>query len=495
MAKTASPDEVLGTLIQSIKAIVSNDGTEVVESFLSQKRELERSNENLHITLEEITKKSAQLYARIDASDELVEQKKGELEQLAAANAALKADLAGAVKAAAAAKTQLAEKGRSCAEAESRVRSMNKTIEGMKSSLEKERVNTAAAKALEAKAKGELHATQAKLNSAAESLKRIEHYTTPLVAFNREEAITKLRTISELSRSLAVAHVGIDLDDAVLSDPENWTGLKTQDEKKNLSIPLPRSNTPAAKLMRVASFLAVLSRQLELYIFQPTYFMTESSELSGLILDMKDKQQASHLRSVLLRASPDEHGEAQARRAVDGVYKCVKPLLRQRDSLSFRASLEKVCREISEMWETFQRYTLLVTADLEFHPDYPDDWKSFPSIVPPANEIQRAPNRQAVQPNGAISRESIPVWPTFITTQHDGAIDVVLQGTVITEHQMKDAKVEEQKQMNKEMQGSKRLYRGGRPRLGSRAQEMNGTRSDNEAPFLSRGAGDGSRDA
>lgn len=188
MAKTASPDEVLGTLIQSIKAIVSNDGTEVVESFLSQKRELERSNENLHITLEEITKKSAQLYARIDASDELVEQKKGELEQLAAANAALKADLAGAVKAAAAAKTQLAEKGRSCAEAESRVRSMNKTIEGMKSSLEKERANTAAAKALEAKAKGELHATQAKLNSAAESLKRIEHYTTPLVAFNREEA-------------------------------------------------------------------------------------------------------------------------------------------------------------------------------------------------------------------------------------------------------------------------------------------------------------------
>ncbi|KAG7146592.1 hypothetical protein HYQ46_004609 [Verticillium longisporum] len=356
MAKAASPDEVLGTLVQSIKAIVSNDGTEVVESFLSQKRELERNNENLRITLEETGKKSAQLYARIDASDKLVEQKK----------------------------------------AESRVRSMNKTIEGMKSSLEKERANTAAAKALEAKAKGELHATQAKLNSAAESLKRIEHYTTPLVAFNREEATTKLRTISELSRSLAVAHVGIDLDDAVLSDPENWTGLKTQDEEKNLNIPLPRSNTPAAKLMRVASFLAVLSRQLELYIFQPTYFMTESNELSDLILDMKDKKRASHLRSVLLRASPDEHGEAQSKRVVDGVYKCVKPLLRQRDSLSFRASLEKVCREISEMWETFQRYTLLVTADLEFHPDYPDDWKSFPSIVPPANEIQRSPNRHIV---------------------------------------------------------------------------------------------------
>ncbi|CRK15951.1 hypothetical protein BN1723_010860 [Verticillium longisporum] len=495
MAKTVSPDEVLGTLIQSIKAIMSNDGTEVVESFISQKQELERNNANLRIALEETGKSSAQLYARIEASDKLVEQKKGELEKLAAANAALKTDLAGAVKAASAAKAQLAEKARSCAEAEARVRSMNKTVEGMKSSLEKERANTAAAKALEAKAKGELQATQAKLNSAADSLKRIEHYTVPLVSFNRKEAITKLRAISDLARSLAVAHVGIDLDDAVLSDPENWAGLKIQIEEKNLSIPLPRSNTPAAKLMRVASFLAVLSRQLELYIFQPTYFTTESNELSDLILDMKDKTQANHLRSVLLRASPDEHGEAQARRVVDGVYKCVKPLLRQRDSLSFRASLEKVCREISEMWETFQRYTLLVTADLEFHPEYPDDWKSFPNIVPPANEIQRSPNRQSVQPNGVISGESIPVWPTFITTQNDGACDVVLEGTVITEHQMKDAKVEEQKRMSKEMQGSKRLYRGGRPRLGSRAQEMNGTRSENEAPFLSGGAGDGSRDA
>ncbi|KAM0509111.1 hypothetical protein D7B24_008102 [Verticillium nonalfalfae] len=428
MAKIARPDEVLGTLIQSIKAIVSSDGTEVVESFLSQKQELERNNENLRITLEETGKSTAQLYARIDASDKLVEQKKGELEQLAAANARLVADLAGAVKSATAAKTQLAEKGRSCAEAETRVRSMNKTIEGMKGSLEKERANTAAAKTLEAKAKGELQATQAKLNSAADSLKRIEQYIVPLVAFNQKEAITKLRAIFELARSLAVAHVGIDLDDAVLSDPEKWAGLKTQDEKRNLSIPLPRSNTPAAKLMRVASFLAVLSRQLELYMFQPTYFVTENNELSDLILYMKDKTQANHLRSVLLRASPDEHGEAQARRVVDGVYKCVEPLLRQRDSLSFRASLEKVCREISEMWETFQRYTLLVTADLEIDPEYLDDWKSFPNIVPPASETQRSPNRQSVQPSGPISGESIAIWPTFITTQNDGACVVVLKG-------------------------------------------------------------------
>ncbi|KAM0280455.1 hypothetical protein ACHAQH_004034 [Verticillium albo-atrum] len=365
-------------------------------------------------------------------------------------------------------KNQLEEKVASTAKLETQIKLLKKQVEGMTQGLVKERSNTTTAKAAENKMKGELRASQAKLKLTTDDLNRLKGYTVPLIELNRNEAISKLQGIFEAARSLAEAHVGIDFDDAVLSDLNKWTKLKTCIQDIRSAIPLPRSNTPEAKQMRVASFLAVLARQLDRHVFRPTYVVTESDELSDMILHLKDKRQANHLRSVLLRLPIDEPRVAQEQPVVEAMCASIETLLRQRDLLSFRASLEKICREVCETWRTFQRYKRLVTADLEFNPEYPDEWKSLPGTIPSLDGSLKPIRTQSVQLNGVIGEMSIAIWPVFVMfDENDTSDDLLLNGFVLNEQQIKDAKGEEHMQITRESRG---------PRARDRERVRNGAR-------------------
>lgn len=94
----------------------------------------------------------------------------------------------------------------------------------------------------------------------------------------------------------------------MLRDASCWANLRSADHLRHQAVrlPLPRSNTPAAKQMRIAAVLAALSRSLARHVFRPTWAVegVASSSGAGGSGDNADAALGALLRG-LEAASPD----------------------------------------------------------------------------------------------------------------------------------------------------------------------------------------------
>lgn len=115
--------------------------------------------------------------------------------------------------------------------------------------------------------------------------------------------------------SLCEHHFSQDLDPSVLHDPSCWANLRSADHLRThaVRLPLPRSNTTAAKQMRTAAVLAALTRSMARHIFRPVWW-TAAADANGDAADgalrslLRRLEAASqgherHLRGVLLAAT------------------------------------------------------------------------------------------------------------------------------------------------------------------------------------------------
>jgi hypothetical protein len=124
-------------------------------------------------------------------------------------------------------------------------------------------------------------------------------------------------------------------------------------------IPLPRSNSPAAKRMRIAAMLAILARWINLAIFQPAYILDEDEEIRILLVRLAaaNSKKESFCRGLLLSIDPEEQTKNASKR-VERVIKEVAWYIR--DSLSvvqyesFRSGLELVVQRACDIWRIVQ---------------------------------------------------------------------------------------------------------------------------------------------
>lgn len=174
-----------------------------------------------------------------------------------------------------------------------------------------------------------------------------------------------------------------DIDEQILSDPSCWTNLRNSPYLKHatqLQIPLPQSNTPAAKGMRISAVLAVLSRAMHKHLFRPVYLLDDDDE--NLVkflraLEDEDPTREAHMRATLVAMMPERQVEQGARRVkmvVREVSWLVQHLLGALQFEAFCSGLEAACRLACEQWMRIQLAQMKIEP--YFGPPYDDfDWQ------------------------------------------------------------------------------------------------------------------------
>lgn len=211
-------------------------------------------------------------------------------------------------------------------------------------------------------------------------LDEIDGYKVELTNEPEDVCVEILDTIWVSILELAEKHFSADLDDAVLRDPSCWANLRGSDYLKHaVRIPLPQSNSTAAKQMRIAAVLAVLSRALTKHIFRPSYLVENDAELAKALRDLEavSPAQELHARSTLLAVLPEKEKRSAARRTkavVREVSYLVQHLLSALQFEAFSTALEESCALACRQWRRIQHAAMKIEP--YFGPPYDDfDWQ------------------------------------------------------------------------------------------------------------------------
>lgn len=254
--------------------------------------------------------------------------------------------------------------------------------------------------AIEAKdlAEKELCSLQAIVDAQAETINRFDRFTFKMTQtpqetlyvvlsvvskfFSREYSHQELQSIFQSVYRVTERFFGNDLDETVFADHGRWAVMR-----KKQPIPMPLSNSPAAKQMRVAAVLGICAQLLSKHIFQPTYLLNDNS-LSNLIVEISevDPDTELYLRSVLLPIHPnkqEKNAKARIGHVVASVVQYAGPMLSEESEEEFRVSLTNICKTICEKWMDFQKLEAQVESTFEAGDE--DDW----SLLPPPGQGEK----------------------------------------------------------------------------------------------------------
>lgn len=141
--------------------------------------------------------------------------------------------------------------------------------------------------------------------------------------------------------------------------------------------------------MRLAVILAILAREIDKHIFQPTYLAPVDSQFRKVLANQAalDSEKESFCRSIIL--SMDE--ETQARTCFVGIQNVVTAvsayldeLLPEDQRLEFHKSLGKVAQRAADIWKPIQRMQRRYEPDFE-PPIADDECEAF--VFPGFNDI------------------------------------------------------------------------------------------------------------
>lgn len=207
-----------------------------------------------------------------------------------------------------------------------------------------------------------------------------------------------------------------------------WEKLRHIDLARESQIPLPCSNTSAAKQMRLAFILAVLAREINKYIFQPTYIApTDGNILRRVLNDQaaKDSEKESFCRLILLSIDPATQARTcfeNVQLVVQNVSACLNELLSEDQRHTFHKSLSNVVQKASEVWKPIQCSRRRYEPD--FDPPLADDeWMSF--VVPSSEKTTAANDASKKNPYC----HAISVFPRLSVIEND----TITEYTAITQ--------------------------------------------------------------
>ncbi|KAJ0413001.1 hypothetical protein BJY00DRAFT_322747 [Aspergillus carlsbadensis] len=141
-----------------------------------------------------------------------------------------------------------------------------------------------------------LQATKARLN-------KIKSYTAQHSDCDEDSLTDAFIDLWQYATIEAYPHLSKDLSEGILQ--ENFK--RQSNFAVEHHVPLPQSNSPAAKQMRLAIFLAILAREVDKQIFQPTYIVPEDAGIREVFANLaaSDNEKESFCRSILLSINPD----------------------------------------------------------------------------------------------------------------------------------------------------------------------------------------------
>ncbi|GAO15409.1 uncharacterized protein UV8b_07018 [Ustilaginoidea virens] len=230
------------------------------------------------------------------------------------------------------------------------------------------------------------------------------------------------------------------------------------------SLPLPATNSPAAKQMRVATGLMACGQALVTHIFRPSWLTLdgELDDVLRLVAESRPDQEA-FFRAVSLNTLPEEQAANQEKSISNVVLEVSGSLsmwVRESKRQRFASMLQDVCRQACESWALIQKTHERIWPSLTF--DMPEDWRALPALsVETAAANGEADGAASASASGGLPECGAPVlseadvarvvWPTFLVAESlyadeggDGALPDLLvhHGYVMTHAQMERAETE-----------------------------------------------------
>lgn len=230
-------------------------------------------------------------------------------------------------------------------------------------------------------------------------------------------------------------------------------------------IPLPSSNSFAARQMRVAVGLSVLGEIFSRYIFRPTY-ITTGDEIDDVLISLRTESplQEAYIRAVLLKVPVLSKrrltgGESHTRKVAMSMLDVVGALIPAEQRGNFQSDFMQLYAKAAANWVPVQQ--MQEAVHVTFHYDLPEDWKPLPietennrtsTDTASSKSIGRDRQRKILSPTQQQKHESIVgiVWPCFLAmnlpegdSSYEESFQLIHPGYVLTKAQVEDAEQEE----------------------------------------------------
>ncbi|MCJ1247115.1 hypothetical protein MMC30_004326 [Trapelia coarctata] len=220
----------------------------------------------------------------------------------------------------------------------------------------------------------ELNQANAKTKMAEARLKEWERYVSLLKDVDFKAFDGKVKQLFERCLNIVRNYFLQDLPQKVLADQGQWDNLP---HSLNVPLSFPPTNTPAARYVRMAASLHIISRRLYTDFFKPCY-IPESADVSEAIKEilaqhyMIDARKERITRALFLSTYAPEEVDTAIKQAVDTASKDVLELLSPiGGNEPFRKDLEKLFNEAAGVWREAQQSTKMVQASVT---DEFEDW-------------------------------------------------------------------------------------------------------------------------
>lgn len=278
---------------------------------------------------------------------------------------------------------------------------------------------------------------------------------------------------------------------------KSWNNL--MQNKRLAGIPLPPTNTPAAKGTRAIAVLRLIALAAVEHLFQPVYLTgldTEPGCVLTRLYDM-DRPRAQLVRSVLLKVDQGSHianGKKRAEAALEDVSEQVKILLMSSDGSmkrenDFRKAMQKWYEKAREVWMELQKLEGICTTlfDVDMESLQYSQWKMLPDKL--TQSTQSTQTGTPAKANGGKRQSGPPkigggdivaqVWPLFyIWKEEDRGPKPIKRGYLLQRSQVAAAQEEADARM--------RTRNGGNVQNGLMGLGQGSNRStDNINSFLS----------
>ncbi|PQK16793.1 hypothetical protein BB8028_0006g11120 [Beauveria bassiana] len=310
--------------------------------------------------------------------------------------------------------------------------------------------------------KDELKESKQQHDANLETLSNVQESLTTARSF-----LAPLRALDEAGRATIrdgfadLFHKTMDLCQSALyqdvSD-ENMAGGSFQSH----ALPLPASNSEAAKQMRVVAGIAACGKALERHLFRES-FLTESHELDRKLhlLATTDRLHHAYVRAALAKVLPAAQTQGQNRGAEVAINEVVTAIGRwARDERALRSGLENICDEALKCWALAQQVEDRIWPEFKY--ELPEDWQPLPLLCRPAAPTVNTSNRKKMpntgnsqngapnhEPRQLLSSEVKVVWPRIFAAEPQvpgssdaTALDLLHCGYVLTQAQSQDAEEE-----------------------------------------------------
>ncbi|KAH8704975.1 hypothetical protein BGW36DRAFT_421555 [Talaromyces proteolyticus] len=279
-----------------------------------------------------------------------------------------------------------------------------------------------------------------KVNSG--KLDEIGGYAASLNQDKEEALLGKLFSFWENTAEAFSLHMKRNIPNENIRNQQAWKKLRSPGIMSH-QIPLPQSNSTAAKQMRYAVFLAILARELVEHIFQPSYIFQSENDIREILGDLavKDSKKESFCRAILLAIDPERDTlvlEEKKKMVLRNIGSCFLDLFPSLHYEEFRKSLEIVVDRACETWSLFQYSARNYELSFELPEWDGGHWDRLPL----GDQEKLDQNKHG---NITEDKPVLTVFPS-VCRNGSGACKIVEFSTVLTRFQCIDAEQEQKKE-------------------------------------------------